>query len=78
VRHYNTSPPDDLNFEVKLFEDGVIEYHYGDLISGTADDYANGNSATVWLEQPDGGQALVLGINQAIIRPHTGYRFIPR
>ena len=35
VRHYGTSPADDLNFQVKLFESGVIEYHYGAMTSGT-------------------------------------------
>ena len=78
MRHYATSPADDLNYEVKIFEDGTIEYHYGEMISGTSSNYANGNSATVWLEKPDGTQALVVSINSPSIRPHTAYRFVPR
>lgn len=84
VRHYGTSPVDDLNFEVKLFEDGTIEYHYGEMRSGTSDAYATGNSATIWLATPAGTQALTLNIMTstvtfpAPIRPHTAYRFIPR
>jgi hypothetical protein len=78
VRHYNTSPADDLNFEIKLFEDGSIEYHYATMTSGTSLNYANGNSATVWLEKPDGTQALVLSINQPVVQPNTAFRFVPR
>ncbi len=78
VRHYNTSPSDDLNFEAKLFVNGVIEYHYGTMTSGTALSYADGNSATVWLARPAGDNAYVIGINQPVIQPNTAYRFTPR
>ncbi len=78
VRHVSTAPADVLNFEIKLFEDGVVEYHYGSMQSGTATDYANGNSATIWLENPAGDRALVVGLNQAVIRPNTAFRFVPR
>jgi hypothetical protein len=78
VRHLSTSPADDLNFEVKLFEDGTIEYHYGELRSGTTTNYGNGNSATVWLERADAGTALTLSANTADVKPHTAWRFIPQ
>lgn len=78
VRHLNTSPADDLNFEVKLFEDGVIEYHYADMVSGTSLTYADGNSATVWLEYSDAGVALVESVNTADVRPFSAVRFIPQ
>jgi len=77
-RHYATSPADDLNFEVKLFDDGVIEFHYATMTSGTTSNYANGNSATVWIERLDGTAALALGRNQAVIAPFTAYRFTPK
>jgi hypothetical protein len=67
-----------LNFEVKLFEDGTIEYHYGELRSGTTTNYGNGNSATVWLERADAGTALTLSANTADVKPHTAWRFIPQ
>lgn len=77
-RHYATSPADDLNFEVKLFDDGVIEYHFGTMVSGTTLNYANGNSATVWIERPDGSAVLSIGRNQAVIAPNTAYRYTPK
>jgi hypothetical protein len=77
-RHFATSPADDLNFEVKLFDDGVIEFHYGTMVSGTTSNYADGNSATVWIERPDGSAALPIGRNQAVIAPNTAYRFTPK
>lgn len=78
VKHHGTSPEDDLNFEVKLFEDGVIELHYGAMQSGTADRYGEGASATVWLSNLDNRQALVVSVNRAWIRAHSAYRFVPR
>ena len=78
VRHYSTSPADDLNYEIKLFEDGSVEYHYGAMVSGTSDNYADARSASVWFENPTGSQALVIGLNQPVIRPNTAYRFVPR
>lgn len=77
--YWISNPSDNLNFEAKLFENGVVEYHYGALISGTSSNYGNGNSATAWLENPAGTQALVISINQAnVIGPNTAYRFVPR
>jgi hypothetical protein len=78
IRHYATDPADDLNYEIKLFQDGVIEYHYGTMISGTSDNYADGNSATIWLERLDGSQAQVISLNTPSIRPNTAIRFVPR
>ncbi|PZR11845.1 MAG: hypothetical protein DI536_16040 [Archangium gephyra] len=69
---------DDLNFEAKFFSDGSLEYHYGSMVSGTSSNYGNGNSATIWLENPAGTQALVVGVNQPVITPFTAYRFTPR
>lgn len=77
VSHYNTAPADDLNFEVKLFDNGVIEIHYGDMVSGTSTDYANGNSATVCLETPNGSAAMVPSANQPLVRPNSAIRFTP-
>ena len=63
---------------MKLFEDGVIEYHYADMVSGTSLTYADGNSATVWLEYSDAGVALVESANTADVRPFSAVRFIPQ
>ncbi|MDP1823566.1 MAG: hypothetical protein Q8L48_09995 [Archangium sp.] len=76
--YWLTSPADNMNFELKLFESGVIEYHYGSMVSGSTSNYAAGTSATAWLENPAGTQALVISINQQLIRPNTAFRFVPR
>src|SRR5690606_20854803 len=69
-------PPneDDLNFQIKLFDDGAIEFHYGEMIPGISTPW-DGSSATIWLENPSGGDALVLGIDEPVVQPHTAYRF---
>jgi hypothetical protein len=76
--YWLSSPEDDLNFEVKLFEDGTIEYHYGTMTSGTSSGYGTGFSATVWLENPAGTQALVRSVNEPLVQSNSAYRFIPR
>lgn len=68
---------DDLNIQVKLFDTGVIEYHYAAMVSGSSSNYANGNSATVWLENTAGTAALVSSVNQPLVRPNTAIRFTP-
>ena len=78
VRHISTTPADDLNFQVKLFEDGTIEYHYGVMSSLATTQYANGNSATVWLDRADGGTALTLSANTSDVRPNSAWRFVPQ
>lgn len=78
VRHLNTQPGDDLNFEVKLFANGVIEYHYAEMRSGTFAGYGEGREATVWLERGDAGVALVESINAPLVRSRTALRFTPQ
>lgn len=77
-KHYGTTGAgDDLNFEVKLFVDGTIEYHYAAMVSGTSSNWANGNGATVWLEEPTGTFALAVSINQPTVLPNSAVRFVP-
>lgn len=69
-----------LNFQVKFFDDGVIEVHYGKMVSATYDGCAIGILASSWLENAAGDKALVINsrsINPGI-RPYTAYRFVPR
>jgi hypothetical protein len=79
ISHYYGSGKgaDDLSFQVKLFENGVIEYHYGAMVSGTTDNFGTGSSATVWLENLPGTVALVRSINQPVVQPNTAVRFTP-
>lgn len=68
---------DNLNFQVKLFDTGVIEYHYDVMMSGSASNYANGNSATVWIENFAGNTALVSSVNKPVVLPSSAIRFTP-
>ncbi|MGV3620674.1 MAG: hypothetical protein ACO1OB_07645 [Archangium sp.] len=78
LSHFQSPVADDLNFEVKLFEDGVVEYHYATMRSGSSHRHADGNSATVWLDKSDAGVALVESVNSADVQPFSAIRFIPQ
>lgn len=68
-----------LDFEAKLFDNGVIEFHYGSMIdTASTAGRAAGSSATLWIEAPDGGSALPISINQPNLVPNTAYRFTPK
>lgn len=77
---------DDMNFQAKLFDDGRIEIHYGTMTNDPTSAslrYAEGGSATVWLEQPTGAAALPIIRNTSaataagFIAPNSAYRFTP-
>lgn len=70
---------DDMNFQIKAFDDGTVEFHYATMTSGTADNFASGSSASIWLENTDGSAALSLGTptSAPVITPHSAYRFTP-
>lgn len=70
----------DLNFQVKLFDSGVIEFHYAQMTSTTVTSYGTGASAVTWIENATGSQALVLNANSTTpgISPHSAFRFSPR
>lgn len=71
---------DDLNFQIKFFDDGTIEYHYAKMLSDSSTAYGSGASATSWLENEAGTQALTINAQTASpgISPYTAYRFTPR
>lgn len=69
---------DDMSFEVKLFDNGIIEFHYGTMISGSTSNWANGNGATRWIENPAGTAALAISVNEPTVQPNTAFRFTPR
>jgi hypothetical protein len=72
---------DDLNFEVKFFDSGVVEYHYGSMESGSSSVYGGGTSATLWFESPDAGTgaAMTIGNGTIVLRPTNtlAWRFAP-
>lgn len=80
--HFSTdlgsSGPDDLTFQLKLFEDGTVEFHYATMDSGTSSNYGLGASATVWLENPTGTQAIAVSSNTQAPRSNTAWRFSVR
>ncbi len=70
------SAADSINFQVKLFDGGAMEIHFGTMTSATAA-YINGGQATLWLEDPTGKVAKVIGVNQPVVTPNSAYRFTP-
>lgn len=79
--HWSRGTGDDLNFQVKLFDDGVIEYHFGHMDSaGTVTPHGSGESASTWLENATGTQALVINAQSTTpgISAFTAFRFFPR
>lgn len=78
---WSHSTDDDLNFQVKLFDDGSIEYHFATMVSGsTTTPYSSGITANTWLENGAGSQALVINASSITpgISPFTAFRFSPR
>jgi hypothetical protein len=71
-----------INFQVHLFDSGVIEFHYGNLASTTTTasylPKLRGNGATIWLEHPNGTHAVPFSVNEETITPNMpGIRFTP-
>ncbi|MBL8920598.1 MAG: lamin tail domain-containing protein [Myxococcaceae bacterium] len=68
---------DDLTFQVKLFDNGNIEFHYATMTSGSSANYGSGNDATIWLEAegPAPSRALVYSVNRPNIRSNMAIRF---
>jgi hypothetical protein len=74
------TPPygkDDMNFEAKLFDDGVIEFHFGTMVSGNPGNFATGLSKTSWIESPREDRALPIGINSKFMTSAVAWRFTP-
>lgn len=72
---------DDFNYQVKLFDDGSIEYHFAAMTNGpTTTPYANGSSANTWIENPTGTQALAINASSLTpgIAAFSAYRISPR
>lgn len=71
-----------LNMQIHLRDDGVIEFHYGNLSTTSTDpfdiDQVGGRYATVWLERHDGVIAVPSSVNQLnSVAPNSGLRFTP-
>jgi hypothetical protein len=75
---------DDLNFQVKLFDSGVIEFHYAGMSSPVPAnaDAVKGSSATVWLEKPAPAaltdiRVVDVSVAKPNILPNSALRFTP-
>jgi hypothetical protein len=68
-----------LNFQVKLFDAGNLEFHFGSMTATgttTAANNAKGYSATTWLQPPMGGSLNSVNLPFSTgIAPNTGYCF---
>ncbi|MFZ5439677.1 MAG: hypothetical protein ACOZQL_06695 [Myxococcota bacterium] len=71
---------DDLNFQIKLFDDGVVEYHFAKMRSQTSLAYGSGSSAVTWLENATGTAALRINVQATTpgLSPYSAFRFVPR
>jgi len=67
-----------MSFQLKLFDSGVIEYHYGSMLAGNKPNETSGSTATTWLESPTGDSSLVINLNTiGGLAPNTAWRFTP-
>lgn len=78
-RRFNVTN-DDLNFQLKFFDDGIIEVHFDTMLSGSSAQYGSGTDSVTWLENAAGDQALSINANSASpgIVPFSAFRFVPR
>ncbi len=70
----------DVSYQVKLFDDGVVEIHYGLMKNGTKSTaYGEGEDAASWIENETGTEALVINTNSRTpgIHSYTAFRFSP-
>ncbi len=77
--HYSCS--DDLNFQIKLFDDGKSEIHFARMASSACStQYGSGVSSVTWVENATGTQALVINANSLTpgISPNSAFRISPR
>lgn len=77
--HYSCD--DDLNFQVKLFDDGKAEIHFAEMRSvSCSTQYGSGVSANTWVENAAGTQALTINANSLTpgISPNSAFRISPR
>lgn len=75
---WNSPRNDDINFEMKLFDNGNIEFHYANLMDRASSGTSRGSSATVWIERPAGTGAAPVALNSPVLTPYSAWRFTPK
>jgi hypothetical protein len=67
-----------MHFQLKLFDSGVIEFHYGTMVVGNKPNETGGSTATTWIETLTGDSALVVNLNKVGgLQPDSAWRFTP-
>lgn len=77
----STTTVDDYNFQLKFFDDGVIEVHFAEMNSRNSSQYGSGADTVSWLENPAGTQSLAINVRSARapgISPFSAFRYTPR
>lgn len=78
-RVYGTANPGTMNFQLKIFANGNIEVHYGNIASSSmpANPRYVGSSATAWIESLTGLAAAPISIQSTTpgIQPNTAFRW---
>ena len=69
--HHFGEDGDWLDFQLKLFKDGTVEYHYGTLTGFGSD----GEEAVRWLIDSSGTRAIALGAQALTLQQNTAFRF---
>ncbi len=66
-----------LNFQVKFFENGNIEYHFGPMVPVGSETTHLGSSATTWLEDPLGKSAWHVNLSSVTpgIQANQAFRY---
>lgn len=72
----------DLNFQIKMFDDGLVEVHYDRMASSDSLQCSVDSLASVssWLENAAGDTALNISSRELtpVIRPYSAFRYSPR
>jgi|APLak6261675434_1056106.scaffolds.fasta_scaffold00441_2 hypothetical protein len=78
-RNYSSSG-DDANFQIKFFDSGAVEIHFGQMRSVNSSQYSAGSDSVTSIENPAGNQAIVINANSNTpgLQPYSAFRFVPR
>ena len=77
-KHDTSSFTGSLNFQVRFYDTGDIEFIFGGM-SGSTNTFPRGSTATTWLEDPNGRFAYEVNTNSTTapgIKAMTAYRFV--
>jgi hypothetical protein len=73
---YVSSFNDHINVQVKFFDSGDLEYHYGELRNGYVYPHAEGANSVVWLEKLGVPEGLAFSAKTPSLKPNMGLRYL--